>query len=156
MAKFTIQWCESKDGTSKAGKPYTITKMTLVDEKGDKFENVSTFDKVVNGGEIEGEVVKKGEYLNFESKKAVANAGYKERVMEQTMARKEGSIAKFQDNKDWSIMTSSTMRDAVLLAIAELNATPNANAGTLTSRIENWRNWLVSHWDIEPMDKAPF
>src|SRR3990167_8126472 len=48
-----------------------------------------------------------------------ASGAYKEKVIGEAMQRKEQSIGKFQDNKDWSIRVSSTMRDAVLLAIAE-------------------------------------
>lgn len=69
-------------------------------------------------------------------------------AVEKAMERKEASIGKFQDNKELSIKISSTMRDAVLLAIAEFNADGGKNNTThsLDELILKWRKWLVEHW----------
>lgn len=97
--KYEIVWCESKDGVSKTGKPYTMTKMTLKGEDGVTVENVSTFDAVQNGGTIVGEIVQKGQYLNFETEKTDGRKPNMDRVME----KKAGQIAEAQGRKEESI-----------------------------------------------------
>ena len=83
-----------------------------------------------------------------------ASGAYKEKVIGEAMQRKEQSIGKFQDNKDWSIRVSSTMRDAVLLAIAEYG--DKTNLDTLEQSIRKWRNYLNENWEIDPKDFPPF
>lgn len=68
--------------------------------------------------------------------------------IEKTMEKKEQSISKFQDNKEWSIKVSSTMRDAVLLSIAESKPTPQ--------NIAKWREWLWNNWDVADDQYPPF
>lgn len=149
--KFTIRWCEVTKKGETNGRKWQITKMTLADEQGVETEGVSTFESVMNGGTIEGKIVKdesKG-YLNFVKKLEApafikGNSAYKEKVINESMARKESSIGRFQDNKEWSIKVSSTMRDAVQLAIAEQDPTPD--------NILKWRKWLWNNWDVELED----
>lgn len=146
MAKYTITWCEVKKTGERNGKPWTINTMTLKDEQGVITENVDTFDTIVNGSTIEGEIIP-GKYgKDFVKAKAVAGANLKTAQIEKTMERKEQSIGKFQDNKELSIKVSSTMRDAVLLAIAE--GQPNIET------ILKWREWLWKNFEV-PTDLYP-
>ena len=156
--KYTIKWCEvAKTGNSN-GRPWSITKMTLVDEEGNETEGVSTFEAVMNGGSLEGKIITNDKgYLNFIKKLEApafikGNSAYKTQQMEKVMERKESSIGKFQDNKEWSIKVSSTMRDAVQLAVTEYNASqnnPDASGINLEYRIGQWRQWLWNTWDVE-------
>jgi len=71
----------------------------------------------------------------------------------KAMERKEKSIEKFQDSKEISIKLAGAMRDAVQLAICELEGKDKA---ALASRILNWRNWIIENWGDERDVKAPF
>lgn len=146
---YTIEWCEVKKTGKTNGREWKITEMTLVDQQGVKTTNVSTFDPVMNGQIIDGEITQ-GKYgLEFKAKKEeTPKSAYKAQVIEKTMERKETSIKNFQDNKEWSIKVSSTMRMAVDLAIAENQ--PEAE------RIKAWREWLWNHWDVETDQYPPF
>lgn len=97
--KYTIDWCEAKQGTGKNGKPYTMTTMTLTGEDGSKHSGVTTFDAVVNGQEIEGTIVQKGQYLNFESaqKANAPRGGAVSANIEKFQDRKAEQIEKAQD-----------------------------------------------------------
>jgi hypothetical protein len=150
--KYKIDWCEVKKTGNTNGREWKITEMTLTDEEGKKTDKVSTLENVAPGLELEGKIVTNDKgYLNFVKKleapefvKKAGNSAYKEKLMNETMARKETSITKFQDNKEWSIKISSTMRDAVLLSIAEQNPTAD--------RILAWRRWLWNNWDVDLED----
>ena len=155
MAKFTIAWCEVKKTGIGAKGPWTITKVTLKDEMGVTIDNVDTFDEVVNGTTVEGEITE-GQYgKNFKkiTPKAVAGMAHKEKVINETMQRKEQSIGKFQDNKEFSIMVASSMSQAVALATAE-----SKDIGTqhLDERVIFWRNWIITNWNVEKTDTQPF
>lgn len=77
-----------------------------------------------------------------------AYSAFKGQVIAQAQDRKNEMIGKTMDRKDISIKVSSTMRDAVQLAIAE--GLPNEEA------IEKWRAWLWLNWDKEDKDFPPF
>ena len=148
--KYKINWCEVKRTGNTNGRAWSITEMTLVDDQGAETTNVSTFDSVAPGQELEGQIVKNDKgYLNFVKKpeaKQVAASNFKTRQMEKVMERKEGSITKFQDNKEWSIKTASTLGKAVDLAIADYVAFPGT---VLSDRILYWRKFLWNNWDVE-------
>jgi len=92
----------------------------------------------------------------IEDKKPSSGANYPNKTASITKAmdRKEKSIGRFQDDKEFSIMVSSTMRDAVQLAIAEIKDITTLN--TLEQDILKWRNWLITHWQIDEKDVPPF
>lgn len=148
---YTIKWCEiSKTGNTN-GRAWQITKMTLVDPEGKETEGVSTFESVMNGGTLEGKIVTNDKgYLNFIKKleapafiKQASNSAYKTQQIEKTMERKEQSIAKSQDNKEWGIKIASSMNKAVDVAIAE-------NKDNITPEdILRWRKWIWNNWDID-------
>jgi hypothetical protein len=133
----------------------TYVEAELVNPAGESFK-VSAWAGEFNDKDTwDGELVKneKG-YWKLVTPKAVAGANFKTQQMEKAVARKEESIGKFQDNKDWSIMTSSTMRDAVLLALAEYQDPKVLD--TLEQGIEKWRSYLIAHWEIDYKDTKPF
>lgn len=103
MQKYTIEWSEVKKEGETNGRPWKITEMTLKDEKGNTIEKVSTFDSVVTGGTIEGEVTKNDKgYLNFKAASAKKpNTGYKEKVINEAMDKKNQNIQAAQDRSAW-------------------------------------------------------
>lgn len=151
--KYKIDWIEVKKTGNTNGRAWQITEMTLRDEEDKVTEKVSTFETVSPGMELEGKIVKNDKgYLNFVKKLEAPEfikkgSAYKEQVMEKTMARKEESISKFQDNKEWSIKVSSTMNKAIELAIAQKDEIPPTE--TMQDTIIYWRKWIWNHWDVE-------
>ena len=150
--KYIIKESEVTKNGSTNGRAWQITKMTLIDETGVETEGVSTFNTVKTGETIEGKIVtnEKG-YLNFvakETPKQVAGANFKSAQIEKTMERKEQSIGKFQDIKELSIKTSSTMRDAVILTVAERGEIPMSDE-ELSKMVIKWRKWLWNHFDVD-------
>jgi len=117
-----------------------------------KFPNLES---LVIGAEIEGSIVIDGNYKNLVGvvEKPKGNPGFKAQQIEKTMERKEQSISRFQDTKELSIKTSSTMRDAVLLAIAEYR--DSTVLDKLDEAVLKWREWLWKHWD-DPEQYPPF
>lgn len=100
--KYTIEWCEAKQGTSKAtGKAYTMTTMTLKDENGVITDKVTTFDVVQNGAVIEGTIEQNGQYLNF--KPATNPNGTRKPNMERVMEKKANMIGEAQATKAQNI-----------------------------------------------------
>lgn len=156
--KYTVEWCETIKEGEKEGRKWKMTKMSLKDEQGVVTTEVTTFDSVTLGGTVEGSIVQNGQYLNF--KKALEKPNFmkhKEAQIEKNIERKEQSISRFQDDKEWSIMVSSTMRDAVSLAVAQ-------NAGNfegitreeLASSVLKWREWLLNNWNVDKTDLQAF
>jgi len=92
----------------------------------------------------------------IEDRKPRSGAGgaYKEKVIGEAMQRKEVSIGKFQDNKEWSIMTASSMNKAIDLAIAEYR--DETILDTLEQGIKKWRDFIITNWEIDPKDYPPF
>ncbi len=140
-----------------------MKKLSLEGENG--VQNVNIFSdfpryaEITVGSSIDGEIRKnqKG-YDNLYSNEV--KRGYAPRSPSQTaniekaMDRKEASIGKFQDDKDFNIMVSSTMRDAVQLAIAEFGN--ERVLDTLEQGITKWRNWLIANWNVDKKDIPPF
>lgn len=153
--KFKIESSEVIKKGNTNGKDWAMTKMTLIDEQGVKTEGVTTFDTVVTGAEINGEIAQNGQYLNFKQAKAVASANFKQAQVEKSMERKEQSIARFQDDKEFSIMVSSTMRDAVQLAVAEYTIN-KASFDNLDACVLKWRKWLIDNWGVNKTDIPAF
>jgi len=129
-----------------------FTESTFESMDGVITEKVSDWTGTVkeNGQEVEGEVVKneKG-YYRFMPPKAVAGASFKAQQIEKAVERKEKSISSFQGNKENGIKIASTMRDAVLCAIAEFKERPDEK---LEDLITKWRHWLWSYWDVDIKD----
>lgn len=104
MQKYTIEWSEVFKEGSKEGRPWKMTKMTLKDEKGGTHEDVTTFDTVVTGATIEGEIVMNGNYKNFKAPQKPKNnfmANQKEKVINEAMDKKNQNIQAAQDRSAW-------------------------------------------------------
>jgi hypothetical protein len=125
---------------------------------GDKWgERLATFKStdVIEANPWENPKSGKWSLYPIEDKKPSGGAsGFKQKVIEETMARKEGSIAKFQDNKEWSIMVASSMNKAIDLAIAECKN--ETVLDTLEQGIKKWRDFIITNWEIDPKDYPPF
>ena len=83
-----------------------------------------------------------------------ASGAYKEKVIGEAMQRKEASIGRFQDSKEWSIMTASSMNKAIDLAIAEYR--DETVLDTLEQGIKKWRDFIIENWELDPKDYPPF
>ena len=128
----------------------------LIDTNGELFKVSAWAGEFDDKTEWEGDLVKNDKgYWKLVTKKAVAGANFKAQQVEKTMERKEKSIAHFQDEKEWSIMVSSTMRDAVSLAIAEYTINKQS-LDSLDRCVLKWREWLIENWSVEKTDKPPF
>lgn len=143
------------------GAPYKKVDVKKAD--GTEVQGVSAFsfkfpalETLIVGAEIQGAIVIDGNYKNLVGAidKPKGNLAFKTAQIEKVMDRKEQSIGRFQDDKEWSIMISSTMRDAVSLAIAEIKDIKTLN--TLEQDILKWRQWLIENWSVDKTDKPPF
>ena len=150
------------DKVASNGKPYKA--LEVQDEAGATFKvnifnDFPDFANIKEGSMVRGQLVEKGQYINLISEtqnkpRGGASGAYKQKVIEESMARKEGSITKFQDNKEWSIMTASSMSNAVALAIAEFK--DKTVLDTLDQAVLKWRNFIITNWELDPKDYPPF
>jgi hypothetical protein len=65
--------------------------------------------------------------------------------MQKMVEQKQAGIEKNIDRKEEGIKISSTMRDAVQIALAELGG--NADHEDYERRIQYWRQWLWGEWE---------
>jgi hypothetical protein len=151
------------DKITKTNKPYkqlTVRQENGTEHKVNIWSDFPNFANVIVGSVIRGKIEPNGQYMNLVSelqinKPTEARGGvYKTAQIEKTMERKEQSIAKSQDNKDWSIRTASTMNKAVELAIAEIKDITTLN--TLENDILKWREWLWRNWEVSDTQYPPF
>lgn len=164
IKNFTIKWCNVAKKGNTNGRDWTITSMTLIDEQGNETPDVSTFTSVMNGGTLEGRIVKNDKgYLNFVPKLEApefikkGNSNFKTQQIEKSMERKETSINKFQDNKEWSIKVASSMNKAIDLTIAEMKGElSKMDSGDVAEMILKWRKWILNNWDVDYTDVQPF
>lgn len=129
----------------------------LIDSNGELFQ-VSAWAGEFDGKEtIECELEKNDKgYWKLVTPKKVAGANFKAIQIEKTMEKKEQSISKFQDNKEFSIKVASTMRGAIDLAIAEYTKNPNS-LDNLDRLIEKWRKYLWENWEVDETEiTSPF
>lgn len=154
----TFKVLEMGNGTTKTGKSFKRLKIEGEDgnHKVNLFSDWPDYANVSIGSTIEGTIEQNGQYENIRSATQTARAGgaYKQKVIEESMQRKEASIGKFQDNKEWSIMTASSMTNAVNLAIAEYK---DKNVlDTLDQAVLKWRRFIIENWELDPKDYPPF
>jgi hypothetical protein len=146
--------------TTKTQKPYKTCEVECGGEtrKVNIWSNAPDFANIKEGSILVGKMTKEGDYWNisFEGDKPRGGQNYanKEASVTKAMDRKEKSIGRFQDDKEFSIMVSSTMRDAVSLAIAEIKDITTLN--TLERDILKWREWLIANWNVDEKDVPPF
>lgn len=132
-----------------------FTEAELVDSQGERFKVSAWAGEFEGKEEIECTLEKNDKgYWKLLTPKKVAGANFKATQINETMQRKETSIKGFQDSKEWSIMTASSMNKAIDLAIAEIKDIKTLN--TLEQDILKWREWIINNWEIEPTAKKPF
>ena len=148
--------------SQKTGKSFK--KLTIQAPEGNRvdvniFPDFPDYANIAPGSVLRGALEQRGEYWNIVSEtqsrgKFGASGGYKQKVIEETMLRKEQSIGRFQDDKEWSIMTASSMTNAVNLAIAEYR--DKTILDTLDQAVLKWRKFILDNWEIDPKDIKPF
>lgn len=149
--KYKIDWLEVKSPDWKIititgeGKQYNDVSVNKTSKKGEVFPN---FDDMKAGDDIEGElwVSQAGKNYLFpprvDNKPQTRSAG----AITKAMDKKAENIAVAQGNKEHGIMTSSTIRMAVDIALAETTGLP-FDVGVFKSRVREWRNWFIAEWD---------
>lgn len=120
------------------------------------------FDTIIEGAEFEanawtnptsGKVSFFAPKLNSGANRG--QSGARTAQITKAMEKKEQSIEKFQDNKEFSIKTSSTMRDAVLIVTAR-DFIKTATDEEIEREITKWRNWLLKNWEVNLTDDLFF
>lgn len=146
--------------TTKTNKPYKMCTVECNSEtrKVNIWSNAPDFANLKEGSVFLGNMKKEGDYWNisFEGQNSAprASGGFKTAQIEKMVERKETSINKFQDNKEFSIMVASTMSGAVALACAEFK--DKTVLDTLDQAVLKWRTFLLANWNIDPKDVPPF
>ena len=150
--KLTIDWCEEK--VSSKGTKYK--KASVTPENGTRTDDVAVFDSYSQYGDIapgrvvEG-VLKEKEYQGKKSytledgnlgPKPDSLGGYKQKMINETMEKKNSSIREFQGNKEESIRLAGCQRDAVLLVTTFLPR--ESDTDYIKTKIIEWRDWLLS------------
>lgn len=122
-------------------------------------------EELVAGGKVTGDMIEK-EYrgkpsytLNAPDKpKTAPGGGFKQKMIEETMEKKERSISRFQDSKEHSIKVASTFSAAWNAAIAELEAMREMGADLLplSELFEKWREYFWFEFDVDEHKYPPF
>lgn len=157
-----IKIISSADKVASNGNPYKA--LEVQDEAGavfkvNIFNDFPEFSLLKEGSVVRGQLVQKGQYTNLLSEtqnkpRGGASGAFKTAQIEKTMERKEQSIGKFQDNKEWSIMIASSMTNAVNLAIAEFR--DKTVLDTLDQAVLKWRQFILDNWEVDPKSIKPF
>lgn len=105
--------------TSAKGTNYIVA--DFEDANGQIIEKVSTFDPIVEGRSVEGQITQNGQYMNFKVTKQFQSGG-KTGQIEKVMEKKNESIANFQDAKEKSIQHAGAITNATNLTIAWINS----------------------------------
>lgn len=147
---YKIEWI--KQGTTTTGKPKADA--TLKGPDGVHIDvtiwgDFPDFVNLQNGGEVEGELKPASDpkykpSLNApRTPKMASGGGFKQKMIEDTMAKKNESISHFQASKEESIKISSTFGKAVDLAIAEYQVISrlSSTGPTLAELFEKWREF---------------
>lgn len=168
--KYQIDWSEQK--TTSTGKKMlkaTLKEMevpNLIHEDVAIWDSFPGFDGLMTGHIVEGDIVSKqnGQYVNkslYAPKVAATGQNRASGAISKAQDKKSEMIKTAQENKELGIMTSSTIRMAVDIALAELPIPHPAggsgngsffDVGTFKGRVNFWREWLVSNWSL-PEDK---
>ncbi len=155
-----IKVISSKEKLTSFGKPMKMLEVFCENEtrKVNVFSNALDFANIKQGYTINGTMEKKGDYwdISFAGEKPRSGAGsaFKTAQIEKVMDKKNESISKFQDSKELSIMTASSMNKAIDLAIAEFK--DKTVLDTLDQAVLKWRRWIIENWEINPKDFSSF
>lgn len=158
--EYKIEWLEKK--TTSTGKAYYSVTLSY-GENGETqsasiWSDFPNFANLMPGQAVTGELKKNDKgYWNLyppRTAKTTSSGAYKQKMMEDTMKRKEDSIERFQDSKEESIKLASAQRDAVLIVTTMMNTDRLlAEQIDIKAEIINWRNWFLSD---EFTDHPPF
>lgn len=154
---YKIDWLERK--TTSTGKQKADTTLMAID--GTKVADVTiwsdfpNFAELMPGTQLEGDIVTKqnGQYVNrtlYPIRQPGAPRGNAN--IAKSMERKEKSIEKFQDSKETSILISSSIRDAVQIALEEQKTMGGFGMDSFKERFEHWRGWLIKQHQKEIND----
>lgn len=151
----TINWLERRE--SKTGKSFA--KLELKDEQGVIHSSVSVwsdfpnFENLAPGMQVDGELVKKGEYTNLVVAKTSYSPNYTPRAnsgptraFAAAQEVKGKQIERSQEHKDNSIKVSSTMRDAVLL-VTTFYRDVTMSDKEIEEKVKVWRSKLWEMWE---------
>lgn len=152
--KYKINWCEVKRTGNTNGRAWSITEMTLVDEQGNETTNVSTFDNVSPGQELEGQIVKNDKgYLNFVKKQVES---VRKPNMDRLMDKKASQIGEFQQNKATQIAEA---QDRSAWMWAKTNASTligdsmsSANNNTIANRVLDLATMIYNGEPLRPFE----
>ena len=119
--KYQISWMERKNNdwiVANLLEGATEIKEVSINRTNKKGEIFPSFDEILNGGEVEGELWTSSagrNYLFASKPKTAQGGGFKSQVIEKAQERKEASIERVLDRKEESIALMSAQRDATLL-----------------------------------------
>lgn len=163
--KLRIEWIETKAPdwkvaalTDEQGQTNQEVHLNRKSKSGEEFPN---FDTLAAGQDIEGEPWKNSagkSYLFPPKKDKPRPQGNRTAGMEKMMDKKAIQIGAAQDNKERGIMTSSTMRMAVDLTVAQISGDPILSKDTaqIKKMIMDWRNWCATRWELTTDNHEPF
>lgn len=140
--QFQISNKQQKKSAS-TGKEYVSA--TLTDEQGVEYAGINAFNGEFNTSDVwHGELKQNGQYYNLVSPKMAAGSNFKQKVIEESMEKKNTAIRGFQESKEYSIKVASTMSGAVQLAVAQF--TDKNDLRTLEELVEHYRLFLWNTW----------
>jgi hypothetical protein len=143
MSKYKIDQVEEK--TTATGKTYKA--LMIGNDRVSIWSDNPEYAKAVEGGEIEGMIVQKGQYKNFVSTLTPPNFVAQRRAgMAEAVAQKQAGIKESQERKNEAIRIAGVMRDATLISIAELAGSPLV-ASDFQARWDYWQKWLEKRGD---------
>lgn len=145
----------------------SVADLEVVDISGAKFKgsmwsDFPSFPTMTFGAEFDADMVakEKNGYLTntfyaIKEKPAYGkpSGGFKGN-MQAVVAQKNENIKAAQDNKEFGIKVSSTMRDAVSITLA--HGIEDKTPAEIQDLIEYWRKYLWLQWDKEDKDYPPF
>jgi hypothetical protein len=139
---------------------YQDVSVNRVNKKGETFPN---FDNLKVGERVKGNLWTSPQgkhYLfapNLSNVKSGASGGGFKAGMQKMVEQRNDNINKIVDRKEEGIKVSSTMRDAVQIALAELGSgTDHVGEKDIAERIQYWRQWLWQNWDCDDGKFPPF
>ena len=157
--KYKIDWMEKKETTTGKLK----ADATVVSETGEStdvtiWSDFPDFPTLAPGSVIEGEIKPaldpkyKPSLSAPRTSKTASSGGFKQKMIEDTMIRKEASITKFQATKEESIKLAGAQRDAVLLTQTLYGDTiskdpvlgEDEKVAIIKRRVIAFRDWLLS------------
>ena len=137
--------------------------ISLDEKKNDKdrfnvFQDHTMYEELVVGYPLDPNMLTfDGKYLNLtDPDKGIKRpyTGKKSNAsITKAMERKEQSIEKFADKKEFSIMVSGTARDATLILTTLF---PIHDTGNWQEKWLEIRQWLLENHEVDPQDIPPF